>query len=160
MSDQPISPPPLTQTWVPDRKLLAGGAGAVLAWAIFAAASTWLHIDVGNLIQPYVTIIATFMGIVPPPSAQGFIAILIGMGIAYALPTRYKDIYKRLNDKVIALAVADPKSPTSLPGIITESQKIGGNAAQASAQGVAQAQDTKSATNQGKNEISGSAGLY
>lgn len=101
-----------------DRKIWAGGVGGILAWALLAASSAWLHFDLAAYLQPYVTTFAAVFGIVPAPSAQGGLAILIGSGIAYFVPMAYRDVYARLNSAIIARAVLDPaKTDVSGPQI-------------------------------------------
>jgi len=100
-----------------DRKVWAGGVGGLLSWALLAGCSAWLGIDLAAYLQPYVTIVASIFGIVPAPSAQGGLAILFGFGIAYLVPAAYADIYKRINNRIVAQAVVDPASPVTVKKI-------------------------------------------
>ena len=121
IANVPTTPPPLTPTWVPTRKVLAGGIGGILAWALFAGISAWFHVDPAAFLQPYVTAIAAAAGISPAPSAQGGVAIVLGWGIAYIIPTAYKDIERRWNDRVIAFAAKSPSATNvSISGILSE----------------------------------------
>lgn len=121
--------PALPSPWKPDRKLWAGGLGAVIAWALLAACSTWLHYDIGQNFQPAVTQIASALAISPAPSVQGLLAIIIGSGIAYLVPPAYSDVYKRVNDRIIALAVTSDKVDATLHGAVKETAKIEGTTA-------------------------------
>lgn len=114
MSD-PTTPAP-AKKWpfpLPDRNVLAGGLSSLAAWAILAAVSTFLHFDLAAWLQPYVTLLASFFAINPPPSAQGGLAIVIGLAIAYFVPPSETQIIKRVNDRIIALARGSAVSPAS-----------------------------------------------
>lgn len=124
----------LTQTnlttkpnWLPSRKIISGGVGGILAWGLFAACSSWLHFDLATYVQPYVTAGFAIFGVVPAPSAQGGLAILIGGAIAYYTPPSARDIYLKLNNRLIALALADPKVPVTLAGVAKENTVIQAN---------------------------------
>ncbi|KAH0536135.1 hypothetical protein GP486_008905 [Trichoglossum hirsutum] len=116
----PAPTPSNPWTW-PSNKVLAGGIGGVLAWAIFAAMSTYLHIDPTSFLQPYVSALFIAMGVNPPPSAQGGVAIILGQVVAYFTPLAYRDIRARLNNTLIAFAAKDKDAPNvSIQGILQE----------------------------------------
>src|SRR5689334_16402054 len=105
--------PSLPFVWKIDRKVYASGVGGVLAWLLLAGISTWAHFDLAAWAQPYINLVATGMGINPPPSAQGLLAIAIGTIIGYVVPAAYSDIYRRINTRIIAEAIADGSTPNT-----------------------------------------------
>lgn len=120
MSDPNASlPPPTPKPFfrLPDASVLAGGLAGLVAWGLLAAISAIFHFDLGAYLQPYVVIVWSMlpapMSLSPPPSAQGAIAILIGFAITYLVPDREKDIVKKVDDRIIALARQSPLSPAS-----------------------------------------------
>lgn len=98
-------------SWLPDRKILAGGIGGLLAFGILSGAKHY-----GWDLQPLADMI------VPPPGTVNVLAILTGgitTGLAYVVPSSAKDIEKRLNDQIIAMAQANPNVPVSAPKAAT-----------------------------------------
>jgi len=93
--------------WMPDRKIAAGGLAGLAAFAITATAAHF-----GYDLQPMAD------AIFPPPGTVSVLAVLtggIGALIAYVTPPADKDIVKRLNDRLVAMAQADPNIPVSPP---------------------------------------------
>lgn len=80
--------------WLPDRKVLAGGIAGLLAFFITAAAAHY--------------------GIALTPDIQSLIVGGVGWLIAYLVPPSTRDIIKRLDDQLVAMAAADPKIPVTV----------------------------------------------
>lgn len=79
--------------YAPDRKVLAGGVSGVAAWGV--------------------TQVAVHYGIPITPEMQGYIAAGFGWLMAYLVPVAQRDIVKRLNDELVAIAAKDPAIPVS-----------------------------------------------
>lgn len=101
-----ISAPSIS--WLPGRKVLAGGIGGVVAFGILSVGK---HYGIDP--QPWADLI------MPPPGTFNVMAILTGgitAGIAYIVPPSAKDVVNHLNDDIIAMAQKDPNSPvTAVP---------------------------------------------
>lgn len=78
---------------IPDRKVIAGGVGGVLAWLILMAASK--------------------AGIPISADVQAQLAGVIGWVLAWAVPPSTRDIITRLNNDLVAQAKADPTIPVT-----------------------------------------------
>lgn len=99
---------------LPDRSVLTGGLAGLIAWALLAAFSAIFHFDLGAYLQPYVTALwSVAFANAPAPSAQGAIAIIIGFAITYLVPDSDKNLVKKVDDRIIALARSDPDSPAT-----------------------------------------------
>lgn len=79
----------------PDQKWLAGGLGGVTTWAVL--------------------LLLNQFGIAVPPGLEAVIPALVTMIVHYAVPAADQDIVKRLNDRIVAMAAADPENPVSKP---------------------------------------------
>jgi hypothetical protein len=84
------------EKFIPDRKIFATGTSGILAWLI-------------------ITIITATTGVVLPAGSVEGLSALIGLVTGYIIPPSQRDIIKRLNDEIVAIAAADPKIPVS-PG--------------------------------------------
>lgn len=98
------SPPPL----IPDRKVW----GAGLAGVASAVLLSLLHRYTGFDLQPTLNSLFALIG-TPAPDAQLTLAGIISWAVAYYLPPAQRDIVKRLNDEIVAIAARDPASPVS-----------------------------------------------
>lgn len=111
-----------------DRKVWAGGVGGVLALAVMSACKAFIGFDIAGFLQPFLSVISTAAGVDPPLSAQAVLTLLFTVIVGYLVPAAYSDIYKRINAKVIALAVTDDTTPqlqgVTLPSIMHETMKI------------------------------------
>ena len=76
--------------WVPDQKWLAGGIGGVATWGVLL------------LMQQ--------LGVTVPSGLEAVIPTLVTMLVHYAVPAADQDVIKRLNDRIVAMAAADPTS--------------------------------------------------
>lgn len=79
----------------PDRKIIAGGTAAILAFFITAAARHY--------------------GVELGPDAQTMLVAGIGGLISYIVPPSQRDIIKRLDDNLVKLAQDDPTIPVTKP---------------------------------------------
>ena len=84
--------------WVPDRKIMASGLAGILAWAVMQALA--------------------FSGHPMPAEAQALLVTLITTAMGYIVPPSQRDIVKRLNDELVAVAAADPTIPVSSGAIV------------------------------------------
>ena len=82
--------------FLPDRKVLAGGFSGLLTYVLCI-------------------IIQKATGYAVPPDMQTLLTGGIGWAVAYVTPLSARDIVKRLNDELVAMAAADPTIPVS-PG--------------------------------------------
>lgn len=81
----------------PDRKVWAGGIAAVLAWFIIGALEKYGHVTL-------------------TPDMRTMITGMVATAISYIVPPTTRDIIKRLDDNLVAIAMADPKIPvTGIP---------------------------------------------
>lgn len=80
-------------SWLPDRKVLAGGIAGILAW---------LLVFIGNKYG---------MGITP--DVQSLLTGAIGWAVAYLVPSSVRDVINHLNDDIVQIAAADPNSNVS-----------------------------------------------
>ncbi len=99
----PVAPAAPTDTavstgWMPDQNVLRGGLVAVIVWAILAVANRY--------------------GLDVPVSIQAALPGVIGWVIIYVLPPSAKNIAKRLNDRIVALAAALPSSKVSAKTVV------------------------------------------
>jgi hypothetical protein len=90
----PVPAKPRT-SWVPDRKILAGGVAGVLAWGVSVA------------LRHY--------GIELDANAQSILVAAIGGLISYVTPPSQQDVLRRLNDGIVQVAMDDPKIPVTRP---------------------------------------------
>jgi hypothetical protein len=81
---------------------------SALAYWLLAACSSYLHVDVASYIQPYVSLAGVALGIVPPPSAQPFLALVIGLLIGRLTPPSVKDMLNHMTDEVVLAAKRGP----------------------------------------------------
>lgn len=122
MSD-PSASPVTTSTkpwWLPDRKVYAGGIAGVLAFAILSIARHF-----GYDLQP---IADSIFG----PGAINILAVLTGAftaGVSYIIPPSERDIVNKLNNRIVALGLADPGVPVTPIGIAVEAKKVDAKAA-------------------------------
>lgn len=80
-------------TYMPDRKVVAGGLAGIITWALMLAAGHF--------------------GFALDASLQPAIASAVGTLIAYATPPSQRDVIKRLNDEIVAIAANDPTVPVT-----------------------------------------------
>lgn len=88
MADAPAP----TTTWPPDRKLIAGGLGAVVSWGILYAAGR--------------------MGWDIPEEIKTAIPGVVAVALVYLVPPSLYDVVKRVNNMVVAVAARDPNNST------------------------------------------------
>lgn len=81
--------------WFPDRKVLAGGVAGLAAWAIMLALGA--------------------AGLQVPAETQALLVTIISTAMGYLVPPAERDIVKRLNDQLVAIAAADPTIPVTAP---------------------------------------------
>ncbi|SMC43338.1 hypothetical protein SAMN06297251_102156 [Fulvimarina manganoxydans] len=79
--------------WFPDRKVLGGGMSAIVAFL---------------LIQ-----IASAAGADIPAEWQAILPTAIGYAVSYLLPPAARDVIARMDDALVEIAAADPKSKVS-----------------------------------------------
>lgn len=114
---------PTTSTkpwWLPDRKVYAGGIAGVLAFAILSVARHF-----GYDLQPMAD---TIFG----PGTINILAVLTGAitaGVSYVIPASERDIVNKLNNRIVALGLADPGVPVTQGGIAVEAKKVDAKAA-------------------------------
>lgn len=77
----------------PDRKVLAGGVGGIATWGVMQVA---LH-----------------YGFAITPDMQALISGGVGWLLAYLIPPAQRDILRRMNDQLVAIAAADPSIPVT-----------------------------------------------
>lgn len=99
-SDTPPAEPPRKVNWIPSRKAISGGIGGIVSFAIITAAS--------------------YFGYPLPVELQGMIPGAITWLIYYLVPSAQADIIRNLDNKIVAMAVADPTSPVTQAKIATE----------------------------------------
>ncbi|GGH14968.1 hypothetical protein GCM10007036_14630 [Alsobacter metallidurans] len=80
-------------SWFPDRKVLAGGFGGIVAWLL--------------------TLVLARYGIPLTPEMQTMITTGVGMLLAYAVPPAQRDIIRHLNDELVAIAAAKADIPVT-----------------------------------------------
>lgn len=79
--------------WMPDRKIWAGGLGAVVAWVLVVVAQKYgLPLDM---------------------TTATTIVVSVGGMLSYLVPPSERDIVKRLNDTLVKMAVDDPNIPVT-----------------------------------------------
>lgn len=81
-------------TWLPDRKVWAGGLAGLVTWGVSLAAQRYL-------------------GVTLPPDLVAMIVGGVTTGVAYLVPPSVKDIVKRLNDGIVQMAADDPNIPVT-----------------------------------------------
>lgn len=82
-----------SRSWLPDRNVLNGGIVGLVTWAIL--------------------FVASYYGLDVPVSVQMAIPGVLAWAVTYLLPPSAKDVAKRLNDRIVALAAALPASAVS-----------------------------------------------
>lgn len=80
--------------YFPDRKVWAGGIAAVLTWFICGAIETYAHVPM-------------------TPDMRTMISGLVATAISYVVPPSTRDIIKRLDDGLVAMAADDPSIPVT-----------------------------------------------
>lgn len=98
-----IAPPPRSTNWLPSRKAISGGFGGIVAYFVILGAS--------------------YAGYPIPPELQASIPGAITWLVYYLVPASEQDIVRNLDNKIVAMAVADPASPVSQPAIAAEVAK-------------------------------------
>lgn len=93
-------PPPRKTNWVPSRKAISGGFAGIGSFFIIALAS--------------------YLGYPIPESLQAYIPAGITWLVYYLVPASQQDVVRNLDNKIVAMAVADPTSPVSQPAIAAE----------------------------------------
>lgn len=78
-------------SYIPDRKVVAGGLAGILTWALMLVAGRY--------------------GIVIDAGMQPVLVSFVGTLIGYLVPPSRRDILKRIDDQIVAIAAADPKVP-------------------------------------------------
>lgn len=107
--------------WKVPRKVWTMGLAGLSAWLLQAGLSGAFGLDLGAWLQPWINFLYPFFFSGPPPSSQGAMAILFSLLFGYFIPASYRDIYNRINSKVIAHAVMDDsKLGVSIPAIVSE----------------------------------------
>jgi hypothetical protein len=81
----------VNKSYIPDRKVVAGGFAGILTWALMLVAGRY--------------------GVVVDPAMQPVLASFAGTLIGYLVPPSQRDIIKRLDDQIVAIAAADPTVP-------------------------------------------------
>lgn len=93
-------------SWIPGRKIVAGGIAGIATFGILTGLKVWAHVDV----QAYLDLVA------PPPgtySAQALITSVVTLGAAYVTPPSVMDVIRHINDRVVQLAGKMPDVPVS-----------------------------------------------
>ena len=83
----------MNSKWFPDQKVLAGGLGGVTAWGV--------------------VLLLTQFGVTVPPGLEATIPLFVALAVKYLVPASDADIIKRVNDRIVAMASADPENPTT-----------------------------------------------
>lgn len=78
----------------PDRKVWAGGLAGLVTWGVTIAAQQ-------------------FLGIAIPPDLVGMLVGGVTTAVAYIVPPTVRDIIKRLDDGLVAMAADDPSIPVT-----------------------------------------------
>lgn len=110
------------RAWVPDRKVYAGGIAGLLAFVILTATKKegYDPQPVVDLLYPPVASLLGLPQLAPGAiNAQTLLTGAITVGIGYIIPQSKQDIFKRLNDAVVAEAAANPNVPVSAPKAAT-----------------------------------------
>ena len=95
-------------SWLPGRKVLAGGLAGLATFGILTGLQIWAHVDLQSYADTFV----------PPPGTLNVTALLTGAittGVAYITPPSIKDVISHLNDKIVAMAGKSPDSPVTPP---------------------------------------------
>lgn len=101
---EPLPTPPVPNRWWPlDRKVVAGGVGGILAYAILMAVRWRTGLDLNLLVA----------GILPGVDLQSALALAIGTIVAQVTPPSLKDVLDRINNRMVEIATADPDNPTT-----------------------------------------------
>lgn len=93
-------------SWLPGRKVLAGGLAGLATFGLLTGLRVWAHID----LQAYADIF------VPPPGTMNVTALITGAmtaGVSYFTPPSVKDVISHLNDRIVDLAGKMPDSPVT-----------------------------------------------
>lgn len=101
-------PTPTPTTWFPSRKVIAGGIAGVFSWLILYLLKRYANFDPQPIMDQLFQTIGT-----PAPAVQPALAGVIAWIVAYVTPVSVKDIVSRLNDDIVRVAAADPKSAVS-----------------------------------------------
>jgi hypothetical protein len=80
--------------WFPDRKVIATGLTGIASWLILTVLA---HYGINLPVDPTV------------------LSSILGWLAGYIIPPSQQDIVRRLNDKIVAIAAADPSIPVSGP---------------------------------------------
>lgn len=114
-----------TKAWVlPSRKVYSGGLTFVAAYIILMVLRHF-----GYDIQ---AIANSIMG-TGSVDVTGAVAGFLGFAVSYYMPPSAHDIYTKLNNRLIALALADPKVPVTIAGVARETAVVKVAAADAKA---------------------------
>ena len=102
-SSAPSDPSPKSTNWVPSRKAISGGIGGILSGFIVLAAAHF--------------------GYPLPQELQASLPAFITWLVYYLTPASDRDIVRNLDNKIVAMAVADPASPVTQNKIAAEVRK-------------------------------------
>lgn len=101
--------PPRKTNWIPSRKAVSAGIGGIIASTIAAVSLRYGYPIPAELL---------------PPMAAGIMWL-----IYFLVPASKADIVRNLDNEIVAIAINDPTSPVSAPGIVHEVIKQGDAAA-------------------------------
>lgn len=78
---------------LPDRKVLAGGLSGLVTWLVVYISGRY--------------------GLDIPADVQAAIPLVFGLVVSYLVPPSQRDVLKRLDDGIIAIAARDPQTAVS-----------------------------------------------
>lgn len=87
-------------SWLPDRKVWAGGLAGFAAWLLVLAATRY--------------------GVPLDLQTASILVAAVGGGVSYLVPPSTRDIITRLNDGLVKMAQDDPSIPVSAPKVATQ----------------------------------------
>ncbi len=79
--------------YIPSRKIVAGGVSGILAWAILSGLG--------------------YYNVPVPEEWQALLPTILATIVSYIVPPATQDVIRRIDDKLIAIAGADPDSAVS-----------------------------------------------
>lgn len=83
----------MSSKYWPDQKWFAQGIGGLATWGIL--------------------LLLTQLGVAIPSGLETVIPVVVAMILHYVVPAADQDVIARINDRIVAMAAADPESPVT-----------------------------------------------
>lgn len=83
----------VVSNYIPSRKVIAGGLAGIASWAVLTGLG--------------------YFNVPVPLEWQALLPTLIGSAISYLVPPSTKDVIRRIDDQLVAIAGRDPGSAVS-----------------------------------------------